>query len=332
MTGKLALRITLLLLPFLAGSARAGGTLTVQPVDAPDEKAVFATVESRNVVPARTRIGGTIATLSVSPGDAVKEGQVIAVVTDPKLQLQADALEAQIAGLQSQLAEAETDLARARTLASSGAGSREALDKAETAERVARSALAARIADRAVVRQQMNEGAVLAPAAGRVLEVPVIAGSVVLTGDSVATIAEQDYVLRLDVPERHAAFMKVGDTVRFDGSEFGDNAPAFGRITLIYPQIQDGRVRADATVTGVGDYFVGERVRVWISAGTRRTYVVPADFVFTRSGLDFVMLRGPDGTTTEVPVQTGRPLPTPAMPDGLEILSGLAPGEVLVQP
>ena len=85
-------------------------TFTVQRSELADQKAVFATVESPNVVPARARIGGTVATLSVRQGDLVTPGQVIAVVGDEKLLLQINSLDAQIAGLQSQLAQAQTDL------------------------------------------------------------------------------------------------------------------------------------------------------------------------------------------------------------------------------
>ena len=92
------------------------------PCDLADEKAVFATVESPNVVPARARIGGTVASLSVHQGDAVTQGQVIAVVGDEKLLLQINSLDAQIAGLQSQLAQAQIDFTRAETLFRQGAG------------------------------------------------------------------------------------------------------------------------------------------------------------------------------------------------------------------
>lgn len=77
--------------------------------------------------------------------------------------------------------------------------------------------------------------------------------------------------MRLRVPERHAQFLKVGDPVRLDGNEVGEEGPTFGTVTLIYPQIEEGRVLADATVKGLGDYFVGQRIRVWISAGDRWT-------------------------------------------------------------
>lgn len=327
------LRATALILLLLPGvAAAAAPPLTVTLAAVADEKAVFATVESRNVVPARARIGGTVAQLAVRPGDRVTQGQVIAVVTDPKLQLQIQALDAQIAGLQSQVSGAQIDLRRAQSLAQSGAGSRETLDRAETAARVAASALTGRIAERAVIAQQMNEGNVLAPTAGRVLEVPVTDGSVVLGGDVLAAVAEQNYILRLSVPERHAQFLKLGDTIRFDGQELGQTGPAFGKVALIYPQIQDGRVRVDATATGTGDYFVGQRVRVWVSAGTRRAFVIPSSFVLTRFGIDFVRLQQPGGAPLDIPIQRGRAQPSPAMPDGLEILSGLTANDVLVQP
>ena len=68
-------------------------------------------------------------------------------------------------------------------------------------------------ADRGVIEQQMSEGAVLAPRRGRVLSVPVSEGQVVLPGETIATLAEDHYILRLQLPERHARFMRAGDVV-----------------------------------------------------------------------------------------------------------------------
>ena len=312
----------------------AGFVVRAEPIA--DEKAAFATVESLNVVPARARIGGTVVARPVRNGDAVTLGQVLAVVGDQKLALQMGALDAQIAGAQSQLAQAQADFARADTLFRQGSGPRVTLDQARTATEVATSTLRARSAEREVLRQQMAEGQVLAPATGRVLDVPVTRGSVVLPGDTLATIAERTYVLRLRVPERHAAFLKVGDPVRIDAAELGGDRPhadgaRFGRITLVYPRIEEGRVVADAEVPDLPDGFVGARIRVWIAAGPRLGLVVPEALLVTRFGLDTVRLRR-DGGMIEVPVQRGQPHPTPQMPDGIEILSGLRAGDVLVRP
>jgi hypothetical protein len=145
-------------------------------------------------------------------------------------------------------------------------------------------------------------------------------------------IAEQNFVLRLRVPERHARFLKAGDPVRIDGEELGKSRPLFGAIKLVYPQIEEGRVVADAIVDGLGDYFVGERVRVWVSGGERTAFIVPAHFVATRFGVDYVRVAAAAGEAIDVPVQRGRPQPRPDMPDGVEILSGLKAGDRLVQP
>ncbi|HVZ54849.1 MAG TPA: efflux RND transporter periplasmic adaptor subunit, partial [Pseudolabrys sp.] len=224
-------------LALLAGRAIAADTFTVEPQKIADEKAVFATVESTNVVPARARIGGTVAELSVKEGDHVTQGQVVGVVGDEKLVLQMKSLDAQIAGLEAQLTQTQSDLTRAEELFAKGTIPRTRLDEARTAFNVATNAHRARIAERSVVEQQLSEGKVLAPAAGRVLKVPVTSGTVILPGEPVATIAEQNFVLRLRVPERHAQFLKKGDSVRIDGDELGRKEAMFGTIQLVYPQI-----------------------------------------------------------------------------------------------
>ena len=84
-----------------------------------------------------------------------------------------------------------------------------------------------------------------------------------MPGEPVAIVAEQNFVLRLRVPERHAQFLRVGDPVRVDRERLGEAGAQFGTIRLVYPQIEDGRDVADAKVDGLGDYFVGERIRVW---------------------------------------------------------------------
>ncbi len=247
------------------GAAPAGAeVLTVASRSVIDEKAVFATVESISVVPARGRIGGTVVQLNVREGDSVTSGQEIASIGDEKLALQMKSLDAQIGALQAQSDQAQIDFDRTQGLVDRGILPRVKLDEARTGLNVAENGLRARTAERAVIQQQLNEGQVLAPAGGRVLKKLVAVGSVVLPGDPIAMIAQQDLKLRLRVPERHARFLKAGDKVRVDSAEFGDQTSKSGVIDLVYPQIEDGRVIADATVAGLGENFVGNRLRVWI--------------------------------------------------------------------
>lgn len=315
----------------LGSNAAGAEALTVALRPVVDEKAVFATVESISVVPARGRIGGTIVQLNVREGDPVTRGQAIAAIGDDKLALQMKSLDAQIDALQAQSSQAQIDFTRIEGLVERGTLPRVRLDEARTALNVAENGLRAKVAERAVVQQQFNEGQVLAPAGGRVLKKLVAVGSVVLPGDPVAMIAQQNFKLRLRVPERHARFLKAGDRIRVDGAEFGDQTPKSGVIDLVYPQIEDGRVIADATVENLGEYFVGDRLRVWISGGERMAFVIPSEYVTTRFGIDYVQIRQGDRTVS-APVQRGRNLTSPDLPNGLEILSGIRTGDQLVQP
>jgi len=323
--------VLVVVLALAAQAAFAQQTFSIAPKSVADEKAVFATVESANVVPARARIGGTVAALAVKEGDAVTRGQVIATVGDEKLALQMKSLDAQISALEAQVAQAQTDFSRAEDLFSRGTVPKTTLDQARTALNVTSNTLKARTAERSVIQQQVTEGNVLAPTSGRVLKVPVTVGTVILPGEAVASVAEQNFILRLRVPERHARFLKAGDSVRIDGEELGKSGAQFGTIKLVYPQIEDGRVVADAAVANLGDYFVGERIRVWVSAGERESTIVPGGFITTRFGIDYARVRK-GAETIDVPVQRGRELPRPDMPDALEILSGLHSGDVLVRP
>jgi RND family efflux transporter MFP subunit len=324
------------LLVFLAATSLPTGlafadTFTVARQTVADEKAVFATVESISVVPARGRIGGTVVQLNVREGDSVTRGQAIASIGDEKLGLQMKSLDAQIEALQAQANQAQNDFTRIEGLVERGILPRVKLDETRTALNVAENGLRARTAERAVVNQQLSEGQVLAPSDGRVLKKLAVAGSVVLPGDPIVTIAQQNFKLRLRVPERHARFLKIGDSIRIDGAELGEGTSRTGIIDLVYPQIEEGRVIADATVEGLGEYFVGDRLRVWVSGGSRPAFVIPSGYVKTRFGIDYVQI-AQAGRTIDVPVQRGRELPMPSMPDGLEILSGLRVGDQLVRP
>ncbi|MBC8339558.1 MAG: efflux RND transporter periplasmic adaptor subunit [Alphaproteobacteria bacterium] len=298
--------------------------LTVSPVMVEDMKAVFATVETSDVISARARIGGTVTKLEVDEGTAVKQGRTIALIGDPKIGFRMDALRSRIGSMQSQKDLAASTLKRARDLRRSGTIPQKRLDEAEAGFRVAERELKALQSEFSVVSRQQDEGAVLAPSAGRVTKVHVTKGAVILPGEPVATIAAKGYILRLSLPERHARFIKTGDAVQVGGEDANDGTrPRTGNVHQVYPEIRKGRVIADVTVEGLGDFFVGERVRVQISVGKRETFVVPGDYLFLRYGLTFATLKG----GAQIVVQPGL-----KRPDGVEILSGLRSGDELILP
>lgn len=295
-----------------------------------DRKIVFATVESTDVTMARARIGGTLQNLAVDEGDRIERGQRIAVVVDEKLPLQLAALDARIEALTARVDLAALDLERIQALRARDTVSQARLDEARASFDALESELAAIRAEREVVRQQKREGDIVAQATGRVLDVQAIDGTVVMPGESIATLAVETYVLRLHLPERHARFIKPGDEVlvgrgglAVENGKDTEPTQRIGRVRQVYPQMAEGRVVADVEVEGLGDFFVGERVPVYVTTGERETIVVPPDYVYRRHGLAYVRLD--DGS--EVVVQLG-----PETDVGVEILSGLRPGDVLNQP
>ncbi|MBS0522167.1 MAG: efflux RND transporter periplasmic adaptor subunit [Proteobacteria bacterium] len=291
-----------------------------------DRKAVIATVEPVRELVARSRIAGTITTLAVREGDRVAAGDRIALVVDPKLALQIKALDSRMQAQSAAREQAEIDYGRLQQLRASGTVSQAQLDQARTRLEAAERTLQALRSDREVVEQQSVEGAVLAPGAGRVLKVPVSLGSVVLSGETIATLAADNYILRLQLPERHARFLKPGDTILVGArglQQQEQETLRHGTVRLVYPQIDQGRVIADAEVEGLGDYFVGERTLVYVATGTREALVVPASYVYRRFGVTYLKLK--DGR--EVVVQVGLPVA-----GGIEILAGVKQGDEVVAP
>ena len=329
------------LIAVLAGAAIAGATaaeageFVVKATTIPEMKAVFGQVESRIVVPARARIGGSVRELRISQGDEVKEGQAIAVIVDDKLALQLNAADAKVEALNSQLANARVQLERAQQLRASGAGTQVNLDQAKMQFEVATNQVAAAKAEKTVIEQSAREGTVFAPATGRVLTVPVTLGSVILPGEDIARIAPGPYYLRLSLPERHAGEIVQGSDVLVGARGLstapdGRPAPHRGRIVKVYPEIVDGRVIADVEVEGIGDYFVNERTLVSIPVGKRMVLAVPPQAIRTMHGIDYVRLVTPTGEM-DVAVILGE-----AFEDygqrRTEVLTGLHDGDRIVLP
>lgn len=318
--------------PWTAGA----GEYFVAPIAVEDRKSVFGRVESRDLVPARARIGGSVLSIDVDEGSAVSAGQVIAVIGDEKLRLRLDANNAAVRSLMAQLENARTEFDRNQRLFDSGVIAKARLDQLRTQVDVLTGQLGSANAERAVVVQQAKEGQVLSPTGGRVLRVPVTANSVVMAGDTVATVAGGGYFLRLALPERHAARIAPGDAVLVGARGIDAPLPAdgqglrTGRLVKVYPQIENGQVLADVEVDGLGDFFVGERTLVWIAIDKRQILAVPPTALAVRSGIDYVRLTTAQGPA-EVAVVAGQTFETAGGPR-VEILSGLAPGDRVVVP
>ena len=313
--------------PEVAATAPARGErLTVAEAMIDAVKPASAVVASRDLGEARARIPGTLTQLNVREGDTVRQGQVIGVVVDNRVGLETAAYGAQVAAAEAEAARTRADLSRIQTLFDKGIYAQARLDQALAASQAADAQVRAARAVRSASAETGSQGRILAPTSGRVLTADVPAGSVVSAGQSVATITAGPLVLRLELPEAQGRNLRVGQSVIISSGDLpGVSA---GTIAQVYPAATAGQTTADISVAGLNSDRVGQRVTVQAPVGQRGALVIPRRVVSTRYGIDFVRTVDRAGRVSEAPVQLGGPVSG----DRVEVLSGLAAGDVVLAP
>ena len=307
-----------------AAELPAGEKLRLVPAPVADMKAVGAEISTRDQAEALARIPGTLVSLSVREGDMVAKGQRIGMIVDSRLGYETSAYGAQVAAAQAEAARARADLSRIQDLYDNQVYARARLDQAVAMSRAADAQVAAARAQQGASASVAGQGAVLAPASGRVLRADIPAGAVVAPGMSIATVTAGPPLVRLDLPESLAGTVRVGARILVAEGDLPAGSRE-GRVTQVYPAISNGRVRVDATVPGLSTDAVGRRIGVSVEVGTRNAILIPARFVSTRYGVDYVDVVTAGNRLSAVPVQTT----SAAEPGKVEILSGVGAGDVL---
>lgn len=193
--------------------------------------------------------------------------------------------------------------------------------------RTRQAVLAQRRSELALARQNLADTVLRSPLDGAVRERHVAAGQYLAVGAPVVTLVRMHPLrLRVAVPEREAAGIRIGQVVRV--SVEGDAAVHPGRVARLSPAIQEQSrtLLIEAEVPNErGTLRPGAFGKAEITTGAdSRVVTVPASAIVTFAGLDKV-LAVRDGRTEERRVRTGRQLGA-----RMEILEGLAAGEVIV--
>lgn len=301
-----------------------GQRLALKQVKIADWKDVSAQIATEDQAQVLARIPGILTALSVREGDLVRKGQVIGRIVDTQLGYQAGAYGAQAAAAQAQAVSARAEYDRVKFLYDNGVYAKARLDQAKAAADAADAMVSAARQQQSAVNAVAGQGAVVAPASGRVLFADIPPGSPVAPGMPIAVITAGATVLKLELPETLAASIRPGSRVV---AQIGGEDEATGTVTRVYPAVVGGQVRADAALPGLDSTMIGRRVSARVEAGTRDALLVPTEFVTTSFGIDTVWVVGKDGNLASVPVRIA-----PSMESGkVEILSGVSAGDVLVE-
>jgi RND family efflux transporter MFP subunit len=313
----------------LAAPEAADEALVVQEIDAPDLRVVAAILTNRDVGDARARIGGKVTRLLVRDGDTVKQGQVVAIIADERLDAEARAAAAAAVAARANAERASQDLSRAEKLYAAQAIATNAVEAARSEATATQAQLKAAEAQAAAARALKEQGAVTSPADGKVTRAPVPQGAIVMPGEVVVAISTGAHVLRVELPESEGRSLQPGQELRIvEGASNASSAV----VRQVYPAVSRGRVMVDLDAPGIQEGLIGARVRIAAPLGVRRAIVIPASMIATRFGADYVRLKRAGGAVIEAPVQRGPAIPVETMPDGVEILSGLRPGDEILAP
>jgi RND family efflux transporter MFP subunit len=188
--------------------------------------------------------------------------------------------------------------------------------------------VAERRAALALARQQLADATLRAPFDGVVRERHLSIGAYLDVGAAVATIVRVDPLrLRLTVPEREAASVRAGQSVRLRPE--GDTRGAEGTIVRLSPAVDENTrtLLVEAEVPN-GDRSLrpGTFASAEIVIATEEPAVlVPADTLITFAGVTRV-LGVVDGRIVEKRVRLGR-----RTGDRVEVLEGLAAGDAVVR-
>ncbi len=197
----------------------------------PLERIVVATgtVEPAVEVEVRPRIAGIIEEIAVEAGDVVEAGQVLVEIEKALLAAQVREAEAAVQAARVEQRYASIELKRAQELERTGAASAQKLDDARSRFEQAQAGLARASAALDTLSTQLGYASVVAPMAGRVLDVHTEEGSAVspvtaVTGGTLLLTLAGTEALHLEglVDENEVARVALGQPARIRTEAYGE--------------------------------------------------------------------------------------------------------------
>jgi RND family efflux transporter MFP subunit len=189
--------------------------------------------------------------------------------------------------------------------------------------------LSQRRSELAIARQALADTSVYAPLDGIVQEKRASAGEYLAAGTPVVNVVKMDPLrLRAEVPEREAASIRSGQSVRVTVE--GDANVYVGQIKRLSPVIaeQNRMLMVEADVRNDGKLRPGSFARAEIVTNdAKMTVTVPTNAIVTFAGIEKVIMVQ-NGKAVEKPITTGR-----RSNDWTEIVAGVNVGDqVIVDP
>jgi multidrug efflux system membrane fusion protein len=286
------------------------------------------------------RAGADGRSRAAQAGDMVSRGTVLARVREADYRHRLEQGQASLAEGEATLAKARADLERALTLYAAESLTKPELDAAQANFDASVARIAAAKADIEVARNALRDCALVAPAAGVLLERRIEVGSLVTGGTVAFTLGDVSSVkARFGVPDTAVAAINPGDAIAVAVDSVGSGSFA-GRVTAISPAADPKNRVFDVEVTiknGDGRLRPGMIGTVVIGAGAdaadtaRQPLALPLEAI-VRSGdnakqyaVMVVERRGDDEIARTRRVNLGE-----VVGNGVTVIDGVSAGERVV--
>ncbi len=282
------------------------------------------------------RIAGVLQELSVQVGDRVQAGEPIAELDSRDVELKVLEVEALTAQAQAAFTQARADYQRVRGLYEVGSVSRSDLDQAQAGFETTRAQLVAVNKNLDQARLNSSFTRLVAPTAGSISQVPVENFQTLQAGQPVAVLStDEDLEFEAGIPDRLIHQLRIGDPAEVVFDVLPDKAfPAVvSEVAVTTGPLSAFPItlRLEEPTQRIRPGMIGSvRLNLPNNANTDSVEsftVIPPEAVFGLStGEQMVWLVDPDSKTVHRrQVTVGR-----LVPEGLQILDGLAGGEILV--
>ncbi|MFM2261514.1 MAG: hypothetical protein RI959_190 [Pseudomonadota bacterium] len=325
----IAAALALMLAPWQALHA-AGPAVPVMQVSAqatPADMTLEGTLEAVKQSTLSAQANGRIVQLLVKAGDAVRTGQVLAVVDDRETQAGMERSQAGLSQAQAELRNAEANAKRTRELRGQGFLSQAALDMAETQLQGAQAGAQQAAAGQTLSKLAQGHTRLTAPYDGFVLATHAEAGDLAFAGKPLLTVyAPQPLRAVTHVPASRAAWATQASQVELqlqDGLWVSPSSQT--RMPAADPVSQTIEWRFNLAAAQAAKQVPGQQVKVrFLGVGNASNHrlTVPETALLRRGELTAVYLAGSTGfvlRAVRLGAQRGAA--------GVEILSGIKAGE-----
>lgn len=298
-------------------------TLTVAYETAPRERVWDGTVEAVNQATVSAQTSGRVAEMFYDVDDFVEAGAPIMRFTDTEQRAALDSARAALREAEARAAEAESEFARISAMFENGTVARARYDQAQANRNAAAARLESARAGVMSAEEQLEYTVVRAPYAGIVSRRHVEVGELVRPGAPLMSgLSLESVRVIVDVPQ------SMLDPIRTIGKAnvyVGERTIAAESLTF-FPVADAAtntfRVRATLPAGGV-TLYPGTFVKIGFVVGETERVLLPAGAIVHRSELTAVYVVG-EAAVTLRQIRVGR-----RYGDRVEVLAGLAPGEVV---